>query len=167
MAEMTMMFEVEDLAVASPATVSRVGVIYMEPKGLGLEPLIQSWMDRMPPCTPDIVRCKLTYYFDLYLQPSISFIRTYAKELVPTVDNNLAESLMRILDCYLEPYYLQEGRSPPTDVMIADLVTCIEPLFVFALVWSVGATTNQAGRVKYDAFLRQELQCNKFPLALP
>lgn len=84
--------------------VSRVGIIYMEPKGLGLDVLMQSWLDRMPACTPAIVKSKLTYYFDIYLQPAITFLRTYIKELVPTVDNNLAESLMRILDCYLEPY---------------------------------------------------------------
>ncbi|KAJ1400325.1 hypothetical protein B484DRAFT_438024, partial [Ochromonadaceae sp. CCMP2298] len=66
--EMTMMFEVEDLAVASPATVSRVGIIYMEPRGLGLDPLMQSWIERMPPVTPEIVKAKVTYYFDLYLQ---------------------------------------------------------------------------------------------------
>jgi dynein heavy chain len=147
--------------------VSRVGIIYMEPKGLGLDVLVQSWLERMPPVTPDIVKCKLTYYFDLYLQPCITFLRTYMKELVPTVDNNLAESLMRILDCYLEPYYPVEGRAPPTDVMIADLITCIEPLFIFALIWSVGATTNEDGRHKFDAFLRQELFTNKFQATFP
>jgi len=105
--EQTMMFEVEDLIVASPATVSRVGIIYMEPKGLGLDVLVQSWLGRLPKSLPPSVRTHLQLLFDTYLQSSIAFLRQHLKELVPSVDNNLAESLLRILDCYLDRFHIR------------------------------------------------------------
>jgi len=45
---MTMMFEVQDLAVASPATVSRCGMVYLEPSVLGLVPFTECWLKRVP-----------------------------------------------------------------------------------------------------------------------
>ena len=82
--EMTMMFEVEDLLVASPATVSRVGIIYMEPKALGLDVLVQSWMTRTLrkcPCFVDTAFKKtMSLAFDAYLYPGINFMRLHMKE---------------------------------------------------------------------------------------
>jgi dynein heavy chain len=45
---MTMMFEVEDLLVASPATVSRCGMVYMEPTSLGITPLLYKYYKTLP-----------------------------------------------------------------------------------------------------------------------
>lgn len=45
---MTMMFEVQDLAQASPATVSRCGMVYLEPSILGLSSFTECWLRQVP-----------------------------------------------------------------------------------------------------------------------
>ena len=45
---MTMIFEVEDLLEASPATVSRCGMVYLTPEKLGWEVQIQPWLEALP-----------------------------------------------------------------------------------------------------------------------
>ena len=44
--QVTLLFEVEDLAVASPATVSRSGMVYNDWKDLGWEPYVRSWLSK-------------------------------------------------------------------------------------------------------------------------
>lgn len=41
--ELRIMFETQDLAYASPATVSRCGMVYMAPSDLGWKPYLTWW----------------------------------------------------------------------------------------------------------------------------
>lgn len=169
--QMTMMFEVEDLSVASPATVSRTGMVYMEPSTLGLGPLIDSWVENLPKSVQPFGHIFMRL-FDVYLYSSVTFMRSFLIELVPTMDNNLAQSLMNILDCTLE-FYREKVADGTGELLSASeapdahFQDDIEPLFIFALIWSIGASTNDAGRVQFDNFLRSELIANNFKPPLP
>jgi dynein heavy chain len=104
---MTMMFEVADLAVASPATVSRCGMVYLEPSILGLKPFVECWIRKLPESI-FMYREMLNKLFDAFLEPSIHFIRKNAKEIIPTMDSNLTFSLLKLMDCFLAPYKPKE-----------------------------------------------------------
>ena len=64
---MTMMFEVQDLAVASPATVSRCGMVYLEPSILGLSPFVECWLKQLPDCVYPYKE-QLQTLFDTFLE---------------------------------------------------------------------------------------------------
>jgi len=165
--EMTMMFEVEDLTVASPATVSRVGIIYMEPESLGVDVLFISWMNTVPEKVLPSTKTRLRTLFDVYLQSSIQFIRSNCKELAPSCNNNLVQSLLRIMDSYLERYHIKEGRDDPTDSDLQTLDEQVEYYFIFSLIWSVGATTNEEGRARFSEYIRSEMVCNGSKCCIP
>ncbi|KNC54636.1 dynein heavy chain 2 [Thecamonas trahens ATCC 50062] len=153
----TMMFEVEDLAVASPATVSRCGMVYMEPSGLGLQPLIDSWLAKLSPASlAESVAPVFAELFNALALPALAFVRSSLVEPVPTVDNNLLQSLMRLLDAFMASLVPPEGGALPQAAV--DRIVALAPaLFVFALVWSIGATSDAAGRSAFDAHLRDAL----------
>ena len=67
---MTMMFEVQDLAVASPATVSRCGMVYLEPSILGLQPFVNCWLRKLPDSVFDH-RDTFKSLFDRFLEVCI------------------------------------------------------------------------------------------------
>ena len=68
---MTMMFEVADLAVASPATVSRCGMVYLEPSILGLKPFVECWVRKLPE-NLFIYKEKFETLFEAFLEVFIS-----------------------------------------------------------------------------------------------
>lgn len=76
-----------------------------------------------------------------------------------TVDNNITQSIMRIIDCYLAPYVETEIKKIQPDE-IKNLDSMINQLFFFAFVWAVGVTTTLDGRMKFDKWVRQNVLAN-------
>jgi dynein heavy chain len=154
---MNMIFEVQDLAVASPATVSRCGMIYVEPSSMGWEPLKDSWMNTLPPLmTPH--KPRLEELFTWLVKPCMAFVRKNCKELIPTSDINLPFALMNIFDSMIDEFRveLDEGVDFDEDVMTPkDQKIFVDCVFLFSTVWSIGGTTENEGREKFDFFLRK------------
>jgi len=152
---MTMMFEVEDLTQASPATVSRCGMVYMEPGALGNDPLVKCWLNTIPDAFKKRKGLAQTIegLFTKYMNEMLKFMRKNCKEPVFSVDNNVVQSLLRILDCYFADYVETEVKKvTPEDV--EDFELSLEQIFIFALTWSIGATTNLEGREKFNQKLK-------------
>jgi len=114
-----MMFEVEDLAVASPATVSRCGMVYMEPESLKLAPLITSWMNTLPEkvAANPFIKNSLKKLLDDMIDDGAYFVRKNCPEIVGTVSNNLTMSCCRLLDCYMNEYIETETKKVTDEII--------------------------------------------------
>ena len=81
---MNMIFEPMDLAVASPATVSRCGMVYMEPHQMGWKPLFNSWKNKLPVCFVEEHIKIINELVEIVIQPCLDFIRKECHETTPT-----------------------------------------------------------------------------------
>lgn len=93
---MNMMFEPMDLAAASPATVSRCGMIYMEPSSMGWMPLYKSWTSCLPETFREEDRNEIDMLVNWVIDPALKYVRTHLKEISPTQDQNLVLTLLKI-----------------------------------------------------------------------
>ncbi|KAJ8259834.1 hypothetical protein GJAV_G00174010 [Gymnothorax javanicus] len=163
---MTMMFEVQDLAVASPATVSRCGMVYLEPSILGLAPFTECWLRTIPSCIQPYSE-QLSSLFTCFLEDSISFMRASVKEVITSMDSNLTCSLLKLLDCFFQPFIPREGEKPHLPEKLARLSELIEPWFIFSLVWSVGCTGDADSYQRFSAWLRGKMAQENVLLCFP
>ncbi|XP_054237169.1 dynein axonemal heavy chain 7 [Indicator indicator] len=152
--QMSLIFEPMDLEVASPATVSRCGMIYMEPHMLGWRPLMMSWLNTMHSGVSSVHKEFITGLFDRMVPLCLEFIRKHTKELSPTSDTNLIRSLMNLMDCMMDEFADEDKVKTMKD---DDIFSWLEGMFLFSLVWSVGATCKGDDRLKFDRVLREML----------
>ncbi|KAH0511916.1 Dynein heavy chain 7, axonemal [Microtus ochrogaster] len=151
--QMNLIFEPMDLEVASPATVSRCGMIYMEPHMLGWRPLMVSWINTLPQTVSVIQREFIEGLFDRMVPVSVEFIRRHTKGLgrwdqwikklgdappipkdvqfneiiVPTLDTIRYSALMSLLTTHQKPSIFVGPTGTGKSVYIIDAMKNLLP----------------------------------------
>ncbi|KAI5062354.1 hypothetical protein GOP47_0022893 [Adiantum capillus-veneris] len=149
---MNMIFEVGDLAVASPATVSRCGMVYLEPHQLGWHPLMLSWLETLPTSIHGQTKSHLRGLFEWLVPPSLKFVRKNIKEVSQTADTNLVVGLMRLFYSLINEFKNDETAKTMGK---EKRKIWIDSIFVFSLIWSIGCTGEDDGRKAFEAFFRK------------
>uniref|UniRef100_A0A2K5Z8V3 Dynein axonemal heavy chain 12 n=1 Tax=Mandrillus leucophaeus TaxID=9568 RepID=A0A2K5Z8V3_MANLE len=136
--QMSLIFETMDLSQASPATVSRCGMIYLEPSQLGWEPLVSSWLNSLkgPLCEPEH-QALLKGLFAWLIPPSLNRI-TQGLNLFPLnyLYTTIVSEALQILITFCISNYFKYA------------------CFIFSLIWSIGGSCDTDGRHVFDAFIR-------------
>ncbi|KAK3792441.1 hypothetical protein RRG08_045982, partial [Elysia crispata] len=140
-----MIFEVYDLQYASPATISRCGMVFVDPKNLGYSPYWERWVA----ARPNHLQKLLASLFGKYVPSCIDMVLEGMQDgvaikkprtIVPLSNLNMVTQLTMMLTATMGDEELM-----PSDV---------EALMLQALVWSIGATLVEDSRLQFDAYLK-------------
>jgi len=163
-AHMRMIFEIRDLNHATPATVSRAGIIYISTNtGSQWRSLIASWLLTFK-CA-ESTTATLRTLFDRYCEASLLFIKKECKPMVPVEDVTLVTNLLRMLEVLLTPAVLKkcsDHATPPEEA-----TRIVDTYFVFAAVWAFGSTLSlkdtEDYRILFSDFWRSEFKAVRMP----
>jgi dynein heavy chain, axonemal len=142
-----MLFEVGDLQYASPATVSRCGMVFVDPKNLGYHPYWSKWCSNRT--KNEEAEC-LKRLFDKYVPLIVDMIvdgiidgkqSDRMKMIIPLTALNLVVQLGFMLDSLLLPY--ENVKEPIEDIIM-------ECIFIQSLYCSLGAGLTEEDRIKFD-----------------
>uniref|UniRef100_A0A671WTD6 Dynein, axonemal, heavy chain 5 n=1 Tax=Sparus aurata TaxID=8175 RepID=A0A671WTD6_SPAAU len=126
-------FEPHNIDNASPATVSRNGMVFMSSSVLGWSPILQAWLQKLPE------HCFIHLLILFLLQDLLDFVST------------AVSPKMQVLECmYIrQTIDLLQGLLPAAE----EKQGChgdVGRLFVFAVMWSLGAVLELEDRAKME-----------------
>uniref|UniRef100_A0A3Q3ETL8 Dynein axonemal heavy chain 11 n=1 Tax=Labrus bergylta TaxID=56723 RepID=A0A3Q3ETL8_9LABR len=151
---MRLVFEISHLRTATPATVSRAGILYVNHQDLGWTPYVASWIDQRERQTE---RAHLTILFEKYVPRCVEQMRNTFKTITPIPENSMVQTLCTLLNCLLLP----ENIPPDSPREL------YETYFAFACIWAFGGALYQDQlydyRVEFSQWWTKEMKTVKLP----
>ncbi|XP_067861511.1 dynein axonemal heavy chain 3-like [Heptranchias perlo] len=172
--QQNIIFEVLDLKQASPATVSRCGMIYMEPMNLGWEPLVCSWLaTKLPHQLTLEQRQTVQMLCDWLLPPCLDFVQKKCKLVVQSSAMHLTVSMLKIYESLLAEINFSEhpvdaGEEIFQTVKVMDersfsattqkemevITNTLVAYAFFSIIWSIGGILDSSSKQSFSDFFR-------------
>lgn len=157
---MRMVFEIESLANATPATVSRAGILYINESDIGWKPLVESWAQRRK---HEMERAIFPRLFRSYVDKILDLMRLHGmKHVTPLSALNMVHSTCRLLDGLLASDAAEREAAG-----IETTQELLEYYFVFAAMWAFGGGLTSEPphdyRKQFNVLWRSEFKTIKFP----
>ncbi|KAJ3051836.1 hypothetical protein HK097_007152 [Rhizophlyctis rosea] len=151
---MRLIFEIGDLKYATPATVSRAGILYLNTTDVGWNPYVQSWLDQREDASE---KSSLSVLFDRYVNPCLEACRSGRFKMANVEEFSMVVALCNILEGLLTPQNTPKGCDKEW----------FEIYFVFAAVWAFGGCVFQDQlvdyRLEFSRWWNAEFKVVKFP----
>lgn len=130
-----LVFEPDNVDNASPATVSRVGMVFLSASVLPWEPILGAWLKKRDDTEADIIR----KWFDSMYPATQEFLQTKLEPKMQLLESLYIRQMLDILDGLLE-------KKPKG-------TRHLERLFLFALMWTLGAVLEIEERAKLEVYI--------------
>jgi dynein heavy chain len=118
---MRMIFEIRDLRFATPATVSRAGILFIsDTAGSQWRSYVRSWVKKMK--FPESMKTDLQQLFDKYVPDTLFHCAKSFVHVIPQVQISMVISICKLLE----------------NIMAHNDIKSIEYIFVFACIWCIG-----------------------------
>jgi dynein heavy chain len=147
-----MLFEVYDLQYASPATISRCGMVYIDDKNLGYEPFYERWL-----------KIKSKEYGETIGENFKDLYQKYVYQCVERIfEGNTGEELVEPLklitprtplNCIKQLCDLIDSMFPKPDQNPNDQFDKMDKFFIFCIMWSLGSCLVDEDREKFNQFV--------------
>jgi dynein heavy chain len=152
---MRLLFEIADLRNASPATVSRAGVIFINDDDIGWMPFVLTWLESRP---DEKERELLLALVNKYVPKVLVGVLKFFKMTIPNVQINAVMVLCWLMDGLLGvDDKAKKGLSPEQ----------LEHYFVFGCVWAFGGNLltdkSKDHRKAFSTWWSDEFKAVKFP----
>ncbi|TGZ53817.1 Dynein heavy chain 5, axonemal, partial [Temnothorax longispinosus] len=155
-------FEPHNIDNASPATVSRNGMVYMSSSGLDWNPVVTAWVKSRSSLQQEVLEQLFTDSFaQIYSWSTQTLVLA-----IDVLQCNIVRQMLCLLEGLIPPEISleeTEDEDMEKDKPIPITAEYLTRLYVFALVWGIGALLETADRQKYDKYLRENFDTLDLP----